>query len=215
MIGRAFGKDTARINQLLGQKDVKAIFPPEVQLLWSAHPAPHTSIFGLYALKRDRLSAGATITGDWITDAFKSFDAFGTPEVDFTMNSYGSSAWERMTGQAAFDELNGKRIHRCIAIVIDDAVFSAPRVMQKIAGGRSQITGIEDIEEADDLAIIIKSGKLRANARIVEEQISESSLFTAWLGKILVITLIAGILIAMGAIVYYTLKDDERPAEAT
>lgn len=214
MIGRAFGKDTAGINQLLGVKQVRAIFPPELKLLWSAHPvATHTNIFGLYAIKRDRLLEQAPITGEWITDAYKSFDGFGTPEVDFTMNSYGASAWERMTGQAAYGELNGKRIHRCIAIVIDDVVFSAPRVMQKIAGGRSQITGIEDIEEADDLAIIIKSGKLQAKTRIIEEHTSDSSSFMAWLQKGLVFTGIIGILMSIGAIIYYTVKDEEPRAQ--
>jgi len=177
MIGRAFGKDTARVNALLDRPEIKAVFPRDLKLLWSAHPvAKGSNVFGLYAIKVNPASLEAPLTGGVITDAYKSFDQFGTPEVDIAMNPLGAATWEKMTDNAVRGHVNGKDVKKCIAIVLDNRVFSAPRVQQKIAGGRSQISGIEDIEEADDLANILKSGKLEARTQVIEEQVIGPSL---------------------------------------
>ena len=177
MVGRAFGKDTARVNKLLARQEIKALFPRDLKLLWSAHPlGKGSNVFGLYAIKQNPASLEAPLSGGVITDAYKSFDQFGTPEVDISMNPLGASSWEKMTEAAVNGNVNGKAIKKCIAIVLDNRVFSAPRVQQKIAGGRSQISGIEDIEEADDLANILKSGKLEARTQVIEEQVIGPSL---------------------------------------
>jgi SecD/SecF fusion protein len=177
MVGRAFGKDTARVNKLLARPEVKSLFPRDLKLLWSAHPlGKGSNVFGLYAIKQNPASLEAPLSGGVITDAYKSFDQFGTPEVDIKMNPLGSSAWEKMTEAAVNSTVNGKAVKKCIAIVLDNRVFSAPRVQQKIAGGSSQISGIDDIEEADDLANILKSGKLEARTQVIEEQVIGPSL---------------------------------------
>ena len=177
MVGRSLGKDTARVNVLLSRPEVKALFPRDLKLLWSAHPlGKGSNVFGLYAIKSNPASPEAPLTGGVITDAYKSFDQFGTPEVDISMNSLGANSWERMTEAAVNGNVGGKAVKKCIAIVLDNRVFSAPRVQQKISGGRSQISGIEDIEEADDLANILKSGKLEARTQVIEEQVIGPSL---------------------------------------
>lgn len=177
MVGRAFGKDTMKVNRLLGRKEIKNIFPRDLQLLWGAHPLGQTgNIYGLYAIKRNPASTEAPLTGAVINDAYQSFDQFGTPEVDISMNAMGAAKWEQMTEAAVNSQVNGKSVKKCIAIVLDNRVFSAPRVQQKISGGRSQITGIDQLDEAVDLANILKSGKLEAQTQIIEEQIIGPSL---------------------------------------
>jgi SecD/SecF fusion protein len=173
MVGRALGKDTARINRLLGREQVKAAFPRDLRLLWGAHSlSKDGNVYGLYAIKTVAASQEAPLGGDVITDAYQSFDQTGIPEVDIAMNALGATKWERMTDAAVS---NGK-VKRCIAIVLDNRVFSAPRVQQKISGGKSQITGIEQLEEAIDLANILKSGKLEAKTVVIQEQVIGPSL---------------------------------------
>jgi SecD/SecF fusion protein len=172
MVGRAFGKDTAKVNRLLGRQEIKALFPRDLKLLWGAHPIGNTgNIYGLYAIKQNPATPEAPLTGEVIIDAYQSFDQFGVPEVDITMNALGAAKWEKMTEAAVNGNVGGRSVKKCIAIVLDNRVFSAPRVQQKISGGRSQITGIDQLEEAIDLANILKSGKLEARTQIIEEQI--------------------------------------------
>ncbi len=205
MIGRAFGKDTARVNALLNRQEVKAVFPRDLKLLWSAHPvAKGSNVFGLYAIKQNPASLEAPLSGATITDAYKSFDQFGTPEVDITMNPLGASTWEKMTDAAVHGQVNGKEVKKCIAIVLDNRVFSSPRVQQKISGGRSQISGIEDIEEADDLANILKSGKLEAKTQVIEEQVIGPSLGKESIKAGLLSLIVGVILVFLFMVSYYS-----------
>jgi SecD/SecF fusion protein len=177
MVGRAFGKDTARINRLLDRAEVKASFPRDLKLLWGAHPAiKESNVYGLFAIKQNPASQEAPLGGDVISDAYQSFDQFGVPEVDISMNALGSAKWEKMTEAAVNGNVGGKTVKKCIAIVLDNRVFSAPRVQQKISGGRSQISGIEILEEAIDLANILKSGTLEAKTVVIQEQVIGPSL---------------------------------------
>ncbi len=177
MVGRAFGKDTAKINRLLSREEVRAVFPRDLKLLWGAHPAiKDNNVYGLYAIKQNPSSPEAPLGGDVITDAYQSFDQFGIPEVDISMNALGAAKWEKMTEAAVNGNVNGKTVKKCIAIVLDNRVFSAPRVQQKISGGRSQITGIDVLEEAIDLGNILKSGKLEAKTVVIQEQVIGPSL---------------------------------------
>ena len=175
MVGYALGRDTAKINSLLAKPEIKALLPRDLSLLWSAYSLDkNTPLIGLYAIKKS--TQVAPLSGDVITDAVQSFDQSNRPEVSLTMNALGANKWERMTDAAVNGNVNGQPIKRCIAIVLDNKVFSAPRVQSKIAGGRSSITGSGDLTEAIDLANILKSGKLDAGTRIIEEQLVGPSL---------------------------------------
>ncbi len=177
IVGRALGKDTAKVNRLLAMDEVRSVLPRDLRLLWGNKPlSSDGNVFALYAIKKNPASDEAPLTGDAITDAFQNYDQFGIPEVDISMNSLGAAKWEKMTDAAFNGEVNGKPVKKCIAIVLDNRVYSAPRVQSKISGGRSQITGIGELEEAVDLANVLKSGKLEARTRVIEEQVIGPSL---------------------------------------
>lgn len=204
MIGRSLGKDTARVNHLLAREELRSVFPRDLKLLWSAHPLGKSNVFGLYAIKQNPSSPEAPLSGDVITDAYKSFDQYGTPEVDLSMNALGASKWEKMTEAAVNGSVGGKATKKCIAIVLDNRVFSAPRVIQKISGGRSNITGIEDIEEADDLANILKSGKLEAKTQVIQEQVIGPSLGKESIKAGLLSLIIGVVLVFLFMVSYYS-----------
>ena len=109
LIGYAFGKDTAQVDRYLALEPVRSVFPRDLKLLWSAHPIDDKrNLFGLYAIKANPASPEAPLSGDVITDATGSYDQFGVPEVDITMNALGASKWEKMTDVAANASLGGK-----------------------------------------------------------------------------------------------------------
>lgn len=205
MVGRAFGKDTAKVNRMLGRQEIKALFPRDLKLLWGAHPLGTTgNVYGLYAIKQNPATPEAPLTGEVITDAFQSFDQFGIPEVDIKMNALGAAKWEKMTEAAVNGNVNGRTVKKCIAIVLDNRVFSAPRVQQKIAGGSSQITGIDQLEEAIDLANILKSGKLEAKTQVIEEQIIGPSLGAESIKAGLLSLAIGFLLVFLFMVMYYS-----------
>ncbi|MCW5907140.1 MAG: protein translocase subunit SecDF [Chitinophagales bacterium] len=204
MVGRAFGKDTAKVNRLLGRQEIKALFPRDLKLLWGAHSLGNSNVYGLYAIKQNPATPEAPLTGEVINDAYQSFDQFGIPEVDITMNALGAAKWEKMTEAAVNGNVNGRSVKKCIAIVLDNRVFSAPRVQQKISGGRSQITGIDNLEEAIDLANILKSGKLEARTQVIEEQIIGPSLGAESIKAGLTSLAIGFILVFLFMVAYYS-----------
>lgn len=167
--GIAAVKDTAQVNAYLARPEVQDLFPRDIAFAWTVKPYDAEGKFvQLIALKGDARGGNAAMEGDVITDARKDFGQFnGAPEVGITMNAEGARAWKRLTGE---------NIGKSIAIVLDNYVYSFPTVQAEIAGGRSQITGNFTIKEADDLANILKSGKLPAPARIIEEAIVGPSL---------------------------------------
>jgi SecD/SecF fusion protein len=127
-----------------------------------------------------------------------------SPQVTLSMNSLGANKWEKMTDDAVNGTVNGKPVKKCVAIVLDNRVFSAPRVQSKIAGGNTQITGISDIQEAEDLANILKSGKLEARTRIIEEQVIGPSLGKEAINAGLLSMLFGFIAVCLFVLVYYT-----------
>jgi SecD/SecF fusion protein len=176
-VGYALGKDTGRVNRILARQDVKAIFPRDLKFLWGAKPSfKEGNYFTLYAIKTNPSSPQAPLSGDVINDARQDYDQFGTPQVEINMNALGAAKWEKMTEAASQAQVNGKTTKKCIAIVLDNRVFSAPRVQVKISGGKSEITGINELEEAIDLANILKSGKLEARTQVISEQVIGPSL---------------------------------------
>ena len=169
IVGMAHIKDTAKINTYLKNEQVKNIFPRNMTFRWTAKSSDEEgNFYRLIALKVTTRDGRAPLDGDVITDARQDFDQFGSsPEVTMYMNSEGDKTWSRMTKE---------NIGKSIAIVLDGYVRSFPTVQGEISGGRSSITGLESIEEAKDLANILKSGKMPAPARIIQEAIVGPSL---------------------------------------
>lgn len=168
IIGYAALKDTALINSYLEDPSVKSIIPSNVTLAWAVKPISNTErIFELYALKPSNLDGSAALAGNVVTDARSDFDDRGNPQVTMFMNSEGARQWKRITAEASAD-LNHKK---AIAIVLDNVVYSAPTVQNEIPNGISSITGNFQIEDTQDLANILKAGRLPAPAKIVEEAV--------------------------------------------
>ena len=169
-VGIAQVKDTAAINRMLRTATEENIFPRNMKLAWTVKPESYggeTEYLELVALKMSRDNKCA-LGGEVITDARQDYGQRNEVEVDIQMNAEGAKAWKRLTGE---------NIGKQIAIVLDNYVYSYPVVNQEIGGGRSQISGGGmTIEEAQDLANILKAGKLPAPARILEEQVVGPSL---------------------------------------
>ncbi len=172
-VGRSYSKDdTAKVNQYLGILKTKNIFPSKVKFMWSSKAIEQkdengkvvTTYYELYVIKQTDAKGKAALSGDIITSAKKDYDqrSGGVPLISMSMNADAADKWKRITGAN-----KGK----CVAIVMDNMVFSSPRVNQEISGGSSQITGNFTDSEADALAAILSAGKLPAPARIVEENI--------------------------------------------
>lgn len=169
VVGISHSRDTSTVNQYLNMPQVKSIFPRNMLFFWTAKSVDVTgNYFQLIAIKVTTHDGRAPLTGDVITDARYDFSQVGsTPEVSMSMNAEGAKTWQRLTKE---------NIGKSIAIVLDGYVRSFPNVNNEISGGRSSITGLESIEEAQDLSNILKSGKMPAPARIVEEQFVGPSL---------------------------------------
>ncbi len=169
-VGMAQVKDTAAINRMLATAIEENIFPRNMKLAWTVKPETYggeIEYLELVALKMSRDNKCA-LGGEVITDARQDYGQRNEVEVDIQMNAEGAKAWKRLTGE---------NIGKQVAIVLDNYVYSYPVVNQEIGGGRSQISGGGmTIEEAQDLANILKAGKLPAPARILEEQVVGPSL---------------------------------------
>ena len=163
-------KDTADINKYLSMKEIQAELPKDLRLKWgvSAYEYdPKGQTFELYAIRSTERNGRAPLEGDVVVSAKDEYDQFGKPAVSMSMNTDGSRRWEQLTKQ---------NIGKSIAIVLDGYVYSAPNVNTEITGGNSQITGHFTPEQAKDLANVLKSGKMPAPARIVQEDIVGPSL---------------------------------------
>ena len=165
-VGYASVRDTAAINKLIYSALAKQVLPSDLKLLWSAKPADHLNvknIYELHALKVTTSTGRAPLEGDVITDAKDEFEpTTGAPCVSMKMNTEGARRWAQMTKA---------NVGKAIAIVLDGVVYSAPRVNGEIDGGSSQITGNFTIEDTKDLANTLKSGRMPAPARIVQEEV--------------------------------------------
>ena len=170
VVGYANYRDTAEVNKLLAMKEAQTILPEELRLKWGVKAADFDKtgqIFELYAIKSTERNGKAPLEGDVITDARDEFDNFGKPSVSMSMNTDGARRWATLTKN---------NIGKAIAIVLDGYVYSAPNVNGEITGGNSQITGNFTPEVTKDLANVLKSGKMPAPARIVQEDIVGPSL---------------------------------------
>ncbi len=170
-IGYANYADTAKINRWLKMPQIEALFPPEFKAYWTVKPSSYIeggNTFELVAIKATSRDGEAPLDGGAVTDARVQYGSNGgNPNVSMTMNAEGANVWARMTKD---------NIGRQIAIVLDGMVYSYPVVNTEITGGSSEITGNFTLEEAEDLANVLKSGKLPAPATIIQEQVVGPSL---------------------------------------
>ena len=189
-------KDVATIQQLLDRKEVKARLPADLVWMWDAKPFQlddGTEALVLHPIRSTR-GGKALLAGDAITDARQSFDRQGRPAVSIRMNSRGAAAWRAATA---------KNIGKQIAITLDGRVYSAPVVSTEIPDGNSEITGNFTIEEAKDLANILKAGSLPAPVKIVEEALIGPTLSQAAQTKGITAMLLGLVLVALFMLLYY------------
>ena len=170
-VGIAQAKDMEKINEYLNMKQVKEVLPRNLALKWGVKAIDEREqFFELYALKVTNRDGSPALGGDVVTDANADFMQQGgrtEQMVNMVMNAEGAKEWARLTKE---------NIGHQIAIVLDEMVYSAPRVNDEITGGRSQITGNFTPEEAKDLANVLKSGKMAASVHIVQEDVVGPSL---------------------------------------
>lgn len=197
-VGFALGKDIDRLNSYFQMERVKSVLPQDLRLLWSAKPVNEESgVYALYAIKARPDQTSAPLAGEVITNASQDFQQ-GTPSVTLSMNGAGTDKWKRMT-----EEASNKDPKASIAIVLDNRVFSAPRVNEPIPSGTSVISGSMSIEEAQDLANILKAGKLDAKTSIIEESVVGPTLGAESIRKGMMALLIAFVLVILFMLFYY------------
>ena len=168
VVGYAGKRDMEALNALFETPEAKAVLPADMKLLWGVKGIDkNEEVFELYAIKVTERNGRAPLEGDVVTDAKDEFDQQGRPCVSMQMNVEGARRW------AALTKAN---VHRPIAIVLDNYVYSAPNVQNEITGGNSQITGHFTPEDTRDLANVLKSGKMPAPANIVSDEIVGPSL---------------------------------------
>ncbi|WP_028910511.1 protein translocase subunit SecDF [Prevotella sp. AGR2160] len=197
LVGYCSVRDTAAVNKIIYSATAKRILPSDLKLLWGAKPADGLSVknvYELYALKVTTPTGQAPLQGDVITDAKDEFDQMNHPVVSMTMNSEGAREWAQMTKA---------NIGKAIAIVLDGVVYSAPRVNQEIDGGSSQISGNFTIEETKDLANTLKSGRMPAPARIVQEEVVGPTLGAQSIQQGLISFVIAFVLLMIYMVAMY------------
>ena len=200
VVGYANARDTAEINKIIYSDLASRIFPAELKLRWGAQPEDFGGqntkgdIFELYALKITEPSGRAPLEGDVITNAKDDFDQMGHPSVSMQMNSDGARRWSQITKQ---------NIGKAVAIVLDDAVYSAPRILTQIDGGNSQITGNFTIEATKDLANTLNSGKMPAPTRIVQEEVVGPSLGAQSIKQGIISFVVAFVLLMIYMIMLY------------
>lgn len=195
VVGSSKATDTAKVNRYLAL--TKNMFPSDLKLMWSFKPVDVKeggNTFQLVAIKVTSKDKTAPISGEMVNDAYPDFNQFGNPEVTMVMNSEGSRIWKRLTAD---------NLQRSIAIVLDNQVYSFPTVQSEIPTGRSSISGGFTIDEATDLSTVLKSGKLPAPARIVEEAIVGPSLGKEAISSGLMSFVLAFVLVLLYMIFFY------------
>ena len=168
VVGYAHSRDIKQIDDYLAREEVKAMLPRDLKLMWGVKAIDQDGkIFELYAIKSTQRNGRAPLEGDVVVSATDDYDNNGRPSVSMTMNSDGARRWAQLTKQ---------NIGKPIAIALDGYIYSAPNVQNEITGGQSQITGQFSQEDTKDLANVLKSGKMPAPAKIVQEDIVGPSL---------------------------------------
>ncbi len=196
VIGRALSFDTAAVNRYLNLPQVKALLPRDLKLMWGVKPIDQKeSVFELFAIKANTRDGKAPLDGGAVVDAREEYEQHGAgARVSMSMNASGARTWARMTAD---------NVDQCIAIVLDGYVYSAPVVKGEISGGQSSITGNFTINEARDLANVLKSGKLPAPARITQDTVVGPSLGQESITAGMMSFILAFVLVLLYMIFYY------------
>ncbi len=197
-VGYANVRDTAAVNAIINSATAKRILPANLKLLWSAKPADGLTVknvYELHAIKVTSTNGRAPLEGDVITDAKDQFNQLSNaPEVSMSMNTDGARRW------AALTKAN---VGKAIAIVLDGSVYSAPRVNGEIAGGQSSISGNFTIEDTKDLANTLKSGRMPAPARIVQEEVVGPTLGAQSIQQGIISFVIAFVILMLYMVIMY------------
>ena len=199
-VGYANVRDTAAVNKIVYSAMAKTVLPGTLKLLWSAKPADGIqakNYYELHAIKVTSSNGRAPLEGDVVTDAKDQFDPnTNAPEVSMSMNTDGARRW------AALTKAN---INKAIARVLDGSVYSAPRVNGEISGGQSSITGNFTVEDTKDLANTLKSGRMPAPARIVQEEVVGPTLGAQSIQQGIISFIIAFVLLMVYMLMMYDL----------
>ena len=199
VVGIANQKDTAKVGAYLRSADVKSLIPQSMKFLWDVKPREKTKIYELYAIKLSGAENGPVLGGEVINDARNDVDPKGNPDITMNMNSMGAEKWRTITAEASAD----KEHLKSIAIVLDDNVYSAPRVDGEISGGVSSITGNFKIEDTKDLANVLKAGRLPAPAIIVGQDVVGPTLGQQSISDGLASCLIGLLVVMIFMVAYY------------
>lgn len=200
LIGYVVAKDTARVNRMLKHPQIRTLFPRDLRFMWTVdtrtldlQDGTSPEYHQLIAIRTERNNTPA-LGGEKVVNAFQDFEQSGEASVTMMMNSEGAQIWRRLTAN---------NIKRVIAIALDGYIYSYPTVQDEIPGGRSSITGNFDLEEAKDLANILKSGKLPAPAHIVQEEVVGPSLGLEAINAGLISFIIAFFMVLLYMFAYY------------
>lgn len=201
VVAVAQSSDTAAINRMIAQKQYRDAFPRKLKFAWSVKAFDEKGIYyQLYALKAHDNAGHASLpdytkSGDVIVDATNEYDQIrGNYKVNMTMTPDAANTWAKVTKE---------NVGRCVAVVLDDVVYSAPRVNQEISGGRSEITGDFDVEEANDLSNVLKSGKMAAKVNIVSEDVIGPTLGAESIHDSVVSFIVALVLLFIYMVLFY------------
>ncbi|MDE7356569.1 MAG: protein translocase subunit SecDF [Rikenellaceae bacterium] len=198
VVGYANAADTAKVNAMLNRSDIRSMLPRDLKLMWAVKPMKGTDvIYELYAIKANTKQQQAPLDGSSVVDARPEYSQNNgaAAEVSMVMNAMGAKTWARLTKE---------NTGNYIAIVLDNYVYSAPYVHGEIPGGRSSISGNFTFNEANDLAIVLKSGKLPAPARIIQEAVVGPSLGQESIDAGMMSFIIAFVLVMLYMIIFYS-----------
>jgi SecD/SecF fusion protein len=199
VVGWVAQKDTAKVNSYLKRAEIAPVIPSTFKFMWSVKPMEGSKVFELYAIKDVDANGAPDLGGEAISDARADYDQKGRPEVTMYMTGDGAAKWKKITAEASADPNNKKSI----AIVLDNNVYSAPTVQNEIPNGISSITGSFTVNDTQDLANILKAGKLPAPARIVGEFVVGPSLGQAAIDNGLLSFCLAFVVILVFMALYY------------
>ena len=199
VVGQVLSTDTAAVNAIINSPIARTTLPADLKLAWTVKPQGKAQngqdVLNLIALKT--IQGQPVLTGDVVTRATSEFDNLQGQVVSMRMNDEGARAWSRITGQ---------NIGKAIAIVLDDQVYSYPNVNSQIDGGNSQISGRFTVEEANDLANVLESGKMVARVNVASESVIGPSLGQESINKGIISFIVALVLLVIFMICTYGMK---------
>ncbi|MBW8684882.1 protein translocase subunit SecDF [Chitinophaga rhizophila] len=172
IVGHILPSDTATFRQYLQIPSVRNVLPKDLAFVYGAEDKENKRApLPVYAIRINPINPAPRVSGERVVDAKQDYDQSGRPEISMTMDAMGAKEWKKLTGELAPTDPTNMATLNYVAVVLDNIVYSAPSIQGEIAGGRSSISGSFTLEEANDLANILKSGKMPAPAKIVQEQI--------------------------------------------